>query len=134
MSEFDQGNDWSACEAGAARLRADERVRQVVANAMVQAENHCHDANSRALDVIENHRRRALETCRRIAAGVPSGSAALSAQRTRHAPGEPLRHEEIALRAYFKAEQRNFQAGQETDDWLRAERELLLGLRGGRGR
>jgi hypothetical protein len=133
MSDFEQGDDTSGTESAPARRRAEERVRQILANAMVQAETYCRDANSRALDVIETHRQRALEACRRIEAAVPPGSATLGAKRLRRTPGELPQREEIALRAYFKAEQRNFQAGQETDDWLTAERELLLGHRDWRG-
>ena len=35
-----------------------------------------------------------------------------------------MRHEQIACLAYYKAQQRGFQGGNELDDWLAAEREL----------
>jgi hypothetical protein len=34
-------------------------------------------------------------------------------------------HDMVAERAYYKAEERDFEPGQEWDDWLEAERELL---------
>jgi len=38
----------------------------------------------------------------------------------------PVRFREmVAVRAYYKAEQRGFEPGHELEDWLEAERELL---------
>jgi len=39
-------------------------------------------------------------------------------------PVEAVPHEAIALRAYFRAEQRGFVPGHEREDWLAAEAEL----------
>ena len=36
-----------------------------------------------------------------------------------------LFNEMVAERAYFKAKQRGFEPGHETEDWLEAEKELL---------
>jgi hypothetical protein len=35
-----------------------------------------------------------------------------------------IRHDHIAVRAYFKAERRGFAPGRELDDWLTAEQEI----------
>ena len=35
-------------------------------------------------------------------------------------------HDRIAVRAYFKAEQRGFAPGHALDDWLQAEDEILI--------
>jgi hypothetical protein len=41
------------------------------------------------------------------------------------APGEAQsREQKIAETAYFRAEQRNFEAGRELEDWLAAELEI----------
>ena len=39
----------------------------------------------------------------------------------------------IAEAAYFRAQNRGFEPGGETDDWLAAEAEVLARLRGGAG-
>lgn len=127
MSKCEQREDTSVTEPGSARRKAEDRVRQVVANARIKAENCCHDADSRALDLLETHRQRAFATCRRIETGLHTYHAGCHVDRLRLDPCDRPRHEEIARRAYFKAEQRHFEAGQETDDWLQAERELLQG-------
>ena len=40
----------------------------------------------------------------------------------------------ISEAAYYRAEQRGFQPGAETDDWLAAEAEIAARLRNGQGR
>lgn len=42
------------------------------------------------------------------------------------APSASL-EEDIAVRAYFKAEARGFEPGHDLDDWLAAESEIALG-------
>lgn len=42
----------------------------------------------------------------------------------KHSTNSPDTWQQIALRAYSKAEARGFSPGHELDDWLQAEREL----------
>ncbi len=42
-----------------------------------------------------------------------------------HSADEPYLHESIALLAYQRAQDRNFEPGHELDDWLDAEAEIL---------
>ena len=37
----------------------------------------------------------------------------------------PVTHEQIAVAAYYRAAQRNFEPGFDLEDWLEAERELV---------
>lgn len=55
------------------------------------------------------------------------------AQPERHAGGEPAAGEErlrmIAEAAYYRAQARNFEPGQEIEDWFQAERDIDRMLR-----
>ena len=57
--------------------------------------------------------------------GKKSRTAAEAPPPTEVAPGEAQsREQQIALAAYVRAEQRNFEPGRELDDWLAAELEV----------
>ena len=53
--------------------------------------------------------------------------------RTQEQPSQTDLQAWIAEAAYYRAEQRGFQPGFETDDWLAAEAEISARMRSGRG-
>jgi hypothetical protein len=109
---------------------AEDRARIAVDAATARATARVEQTDRRARKLVEMHQDQALELCRRIqsASRLPPGNHRKGRSSTdldNSAVQDPVPdHQTIAMRAYFKAEQRQFAPGHETNDWLQAEQEL----------
>lgn len=109
---------------------AETRARIALDAATAKAAARIEQTDRRARELVEMHQNQALELCRRIqsASRLPPGNHRQGRSSTdldNPAAQDPVPdHQTIAMRAYFKAEERQFAPGQETNDWLQAEREL----------
>ena len=116
-----------------ARLQAEARAKAALEEAVARAEAVTDSAEAKARQLLDEYYRR-MDS---LASQVPNGacSSALSDWENKvleriNRPftpkvGPELFREVVALQAYYKAQQRGFRPGQENDDWLDAERELL---------
>ncbi len=109
---------------------AESRAQMAVDTATAKATARVEQTDRRARELVEMHEDQALELCRQIqsASRLPPRNPRKGRSSTdldNPAVQDPVPdHQTIAMRAYFKAEQRQFAPGQETNDWLQAEREL----------
>jgi vacuolar-type H+-ATPase subunit H len=115
------------------RLWAEARAKAAIAEAKARAESVTTTAEARAKELIAEHYRRMQElACRtRSMASTLTRSDwenIVTEQTDKPLPLQvdpALFREAVSVRAYYKAEQRDFWPGHETGDWLEAERELL---------
>lgn len=116
-----------------ARSRAEARAKAAIAASQARAEAVVAAAEARAAALLAGYQQRFRDIGRHpagVASGPPSSGSveAPTGQGDPSAswPGNPESFfEAVAVHAYYKAEQRGFEPGRATDDWLAAERELL---------
>lgn len=116
-----------------ARLRAEERAKTAIEQAESLAEAVRSAADARAMEMIAEQFRRiqqlTVQVRGRTSAPRPSDGENIVTEQadvslTPVVDPNQLRRK-ISVHAYYKAEQRGFRPGQETEDWLEAESELL---------
>jgi hypothetical protein len=88
-------------------------------------------AAGQAEDIATAARARAAALCRRLEHATPGFDSSGRADAVPSGPeiSDAGLQEAVALRAYFRAEQRGFDPGLATEDWLEAERELRAAAR-----
>jgi len=112
------------------RLQAEKRARATLEQAQARAEAVALKAEERVKALIDGHERKMQEPdCQALGMDcVPSLSRCEKIAReyiNRHLPSTELFREVVSIRAYYKAEQRDFGEGQDALDWLEAEQEVL---------
>jgi hypothetical protein len=113
--------------------RADERAKAAIERAASRAETLVADAEAKAEALLAEHMRRLQP----FAAGIdgltaecrPTGLDDADPELPDQALIPAQLQEALAVRAYFKASDRGFAPGLETDDWLQAEQELVTARR-----
>jgi hypothetical protein len=115
-----------------ASLRAEGRAKTAIAEAESRAEAVRSTADARAKEIIAEQFRRVQELASRAHgttfAPTLSRETIVKEQAGGSLPPAVDSNQfrgKISVHAYYKAEQRGFRSGQEVDDWLEAERELL---------
>jgi vacuolar-type H+-ATPase subunit H len=118
---------------GPARLGAEGRAKAAIDQAESRAEAVRSAADARAMEIIAEQLRRIQQlTVRahgRATAPTPFEREPIvteQADRSLTPANDPNQlRQQVSVHAYYKAEQRGFSPGQETEDWLEAESELL---------
>lgn len=121
------------------QVQAKTQANAAVAAALERAGDAAARAEAKAREQIAQHQRRMHElvrlrynkACADRRTGIDDPLAADDGADLQPAYRAPLR-DAIALRAYGKAERRGFEPGGDTEDWLQAERELLVMQAGSR--
>jgi hypothetical protein len=133
MTNYDQEKKTLISADKEVRLCAEARAKAAIAKAEARAESVNATAEARAKELIAEYYRRMQElVCREhnmVSTLRRSDWENIVTERTAK-PLPPqvdphLFREAVSVRAYYKAEKRNFWPGHETDDWLEAEQELL---------
>lgn len=114
-------------------LQAEARAKAALEEAVARAEAVAECAEAKARQLLDDHSRRLDSLALRMPDRARPPSLSDWENRVTERINKPftpkvspgLFREVVSLQAYHKAEQRGFRPGQESDDWLEAERELL---------
>jgi len=108
-----------------ARLQAEARAQAALEEALARAEAVTESAEAKATQLISDCYRRLDLSCPPTLSDWEGRVTERVNRPVVPRVGLDLFREMVSLQAYYKAKRRGFRHGEESDDWLDAERELL---------